>query len=186
MSELEEALLEVASVLETLSLPYMVVGGLAVSFWGVPRATLDVDVGVWVEADKFEETIQQICSRLRPLTTDPVTFARRTRVVPVATAGDVRTDLILGALPFEREQIERAVRRNVGHRAIPVACLEDLILMKLVSEREKDQADARELLQRNRESVDVPHLEPRLRELADGLARPEILKAFRNHLNPGS
>ena len=48
MTQLEEALLEVASVLEWLSLPYMVIDALGVSMWGAPRATLDVDVSLWV------------------------------------------------------------------------------------------------------------------------------------------
>ena len=37
MTALEAAVAEVASVLESLSLPYMLIGGLAVSLWGEAR-----------------------------------------------------------------------------------------------------------------------------------------------------
>ena len=51
MTELESALVEVASLLEEIGLPYMLIGGLAVALWGEPRATLDVDVSVFARAD---------------------------------------------------------------------------------------------------------------------------------------
>ena len=100
------------------------------------------------------------------------------------TAHEIRADLIFAALRFEREMIQRAVRKEIGTRAIPVASLEDLVLMKLISEREKDQTDARQPVRSNRESVDLRYLEPRLKELADGLDRPEILQVFRDE--PGA
>jgi hypothetical protein len=45
MTPLESAVVEVASVLESCSTPYMLIGGLAVSAWGEPRATLDGNTG---------------------------------------------------------------------------------------------------------------------------------------------
>ena len=42
-----------------------------------------------------------------------------------------------------RTMIERAVRRQLGAREISVASLEDLILLKVVSPREKDLQDIR-------------------------------------------
>ena len=54
--------------------------------------------------------------------------------------------------------------------------VEDLVLMKAVSEREKDWDDARRLMKRHGRTVDRPYLEPRLRELAEVLARPRILE----------
>ncbi len=54
---------------------------------------------------------------------------------------------------------------------IPV---EDLILVKLASEREKDLADARNLLRRHADTLDREYLEPLLLELAEALARDDI------------
>ena len=48
--------------------------------------------------------------------------------------------------------------------------------MKLVSEREKDIEDARRLLRRFRESLDREYLEPLVAELAQALAKPEMLR----------
>ena len=51
--------------------------------------------------------------------------------------------------------------------------------MKLFSEREKDADDARRLLNRFKGKLDPGYLEPLLESLADSLARPEILEAWR-------
>ncbi len=48
MSALEAALGRVHDALTAGGVPYMVIGGIAVAHGGVPRATLDVDVTVWV------------------------------------------------------------------------------------------------------------------------------------------
>ena len=91
----------------------------------------------------------------------------------------VRADLIFGTLPPELEAIRRARPVQVGGQTAKVASLEDLLLMKLISEREKDTEDARRLLQRFHGAIDRDYLEPRLRDLADALARPGILELFR-------
>ena len=49
MTQLERALVEITTILDELRIPYMLIGGLAVSLWGEPRATLDVDLSLWVE-----------------------------------------------------------------------------------------------------------------------------------------
>jgi len=67
-------------------------------------------------------------------------------------------------------------------RLIPVASVEDLLLMKLISERQKDLSDARALLRRFRTSIDLGYLMPKLQELAEALAQPDILETIRTEL----
>jgi len=64
-----------------------------------------------------------------------------------------------------------------------VASVEDLLFMKLASERSKDIQDSRALLPRFRKTLDRAYLEPRLKELADGLARPDILTIYHEEMN---
>jgi hypothetical protein len=182
MTQLESALLEIVSILDELHIPYMLIGGLAVSLWGEPRATLDIDLSLWVEPDEFDSTVAALSIRLRPLPQDAAAFARETRVLPVVSSQEVRADLVFAALPAELEAIRRAQPTQVGGKTVNVAALEDLILMKLLSEREKDAEDARRLLQRFKGKLDRTYLEPRLSELAEALARPGILETFRREL----
>ena len=100
-------------------------------------------------------------------------------MLPVESSQGVRADLVFAALPPEREAIRRARPMQVGGREVSVASVEDLILVKLVSEREKDTEDARRLLARFKGKIDTAYLESRLSELAEALARPGILEVFR-------
>lgn len=174
MTGIEEALGELASALESLQIPYALIGGLAVSLRGEPRATLDVDLAVWVEADALGATVDALCHRFRSVSKDPAEFVRSTRVLPLMTSQSVRADIVFGLLPTEREIVRRATPMTVAGTSVRVASVEDLILMKLVSERERDQEDARRLLRRFGKQLDRNYLEPRITELAESLARPEI------------
>lgn len=178
MTQLESALLEITSILDDLRVPYVLIGGLAVSLWGEPRSTLDIDLSLWVEPAEFDATVGAISARMRPLPQDALAFVRETRVLPVMSSQGVRADLVFAALPPELEAIRRAQPMLVGSRTVNVASLEDLILMKLVSEREKDAEDAQRLLARFKGKIDCNYLEPRLIELAEALARPGILEVY--------
>jgi hypothetical protein len=184
MTDLQSAVLEVASLLDELGYAYMLIGGLAVAMWGEPRATLDVDVSVWTAPGEFEDAVQRIAARVRTVP-DALEFARRTRVLPVATSHGVRADIVFAALPEERRMILRALWKPVGESRIRVASVEDLILMKLISERPKDLDDARRLVRRFRAELDRAYLEPKLLGLSEALARPEIFDTYRVDMETG-
>jgi hypothetical protein len=184
MTRLEAALLEVAALLDELHLPYMLIGGLAVAQWGEPRATLDVDVTVWVEADEFESTIEKLAARITARSLEPLEFARRTRLMPALATNGIAVDLVFAQWPFEREAIEHAVERRVAGATVRVAPLDYLLFLKLVSDRPRDLADAKALLTRQRSTVDLAWLEKEIAALAEALAQPEMLARFRSLLRP--
>lgn len=179
MTRLEAALLEIAALLEEIHLPYMLIGGLAVAQWGEPRATLDVDVTVWVEPGEFDSTLETLAARLDVRTSQPIEFARRTRVLPARASNGIPVDLVFACWPFEREALKQAVDRRVAGAVVRVAGLEYLLLLKLISDRPKDLADARALMRLHRATVDLAWLERELAGLADAIAQPEILARFR-------
>jgi hypothetical protein len=185
MTDLEAALVELAGALEACTLPYVVIGGLAVSLSGEPRATLDVDVSVWAAPERLPGAIDCLCARFRALRSNPHEFVERHRVLPIATASGIRADVVFAAIPAEQEIIRRAVRKRIGDRMIPVASVEDLLFMKLLSTREKYKADAAALFRRHGKSLDRAYLVPKLREAAESLDRPEILDWFRDTASSG-
>src|SRR5689334_9173744 len=126
MRDLEEAVGEIASFLDEMKAPNMIVGAMAVSLWGEPRATLDIDVSLFVEPAEMDQFIATVVARFRAAE-NARDFVRRTRVLPVETHNGVRADLVFAALPVEREMIARAVWKNVGERSVRVASVEDLV-----------------------------------------------------------
>ena len=114
----ERGVVALVEFLEGERLPYMVIGGVANLFWGLPRTTLDVDVTVWAEEDQIPQIVDRLGSRFKLLPHDPSEIIRQTRVLPPRTDGDIRADLIFGLLPYEEEAIRRAAGCPLpGHRS---------------------------------------------------------------------
>src|SRR5687767_211081 len=100
MAELDDALAILASWFDQRHVPYMVIGGFAITVWGEPRFTRDIDVSISVPADQLDSTIQSLCSEFVSLVSDPPRFVAETRVLPVMV-GSVPADIVFAALPYE-------------------------------------------------------------------------------------
>lgn len=160
MTENESLLVRTARGLDEAGIPYMLVGGQAVTFHGIPRFTEDIDITIGLSADGVEEMLS-FCrdAGLSALPDDPATFVRSTNVLPVSdpTSG-VRVDFIFSSVPFERSAIERAVKVTVRGAGVRVATPEDLVLYKLFAGRPRDVEDARGIVTVRREDLDWEYL----------------------------
>ncbi|MGD1148670.1 MAG: DUF6036 family nucleotidyltransferase [Thermoanaerobaculaceae bacterium] len=178
MSDQESALLALAALLEKEHVPYMVIGGLANAVWGEPRATLDIDVTVWVDESGVAGAVDVLSKAFQVVAEDPLAFVKESRVLPLESEHGVRLDVVFGLLPFERDAIARAVPIEIAGMSVRVCTPEDLILMKIISDRERDLADAEGVTLRRIRDLDLGYLEPRIRELADLLGKAEIIRRW--------
>jgi Nucleotidyltransferase of unknown function (DUF6036) len=180
MTPLDSAVRDITRVLESLHIDYAIIGGIANAVWGEPRATIDVDVTVSVTDDDLPQMVPAISAHFRLAICDPVAFVQQTRVLPLDTADGVRVDVIFALLPFELDAIRRAKHVSIAGRNVPVVTAEDLVLMKISSERPRDLADAEAIVRRLAGQLDKGYLEPRLRELGTALDRQDIVNRWRN------
>lgn len=178
MSALEDAVADIAAELDRLGIPYMLIGGLAVSAWGEPRSTLDVDVTIW--ATETQHAATELGRVFTAAISSPVEFLQRTRVLPLLSSQGVRIDVLFAAFPFEKEMIDRAEVKGIGRHSVRVASVADLILLKAISLREKDRRDVERLWARFRDCIDREYLETRLGELAEALDRPDLMELLRS------
>jgi hypothetical protein len=179
MTPLDRAVRDIARALESLRIAYAVVGGIANAVWGEPRATIDVDVTVAVDEADLPTTVPAIARSFQVPVPDPVAFVQQTRVLPLDSNDGVRIDVIFALLPFELEAIRRARDVTIADRTVHVVTPEDLILMKIISERPRDVADAEAIVRRRIGDLDLAYLEPRIRELAAALESDAILNLWR-------
>jgi predicted nucleotidyltransferase len=186
MTSQETALAELTQVLADGQIPYMIVGGVANIIWGEPRATLDIDATVWVDAPQIPLVVDWLGRRFRILVDKPADFINETRVLPLESGGGVRIDLIFGLLSFEHDAIARAETVDIAGVRLRVCTAEDLILMKIVSDRDRDLNDVRGIIRRRIAQLDRSYLEPRIRELGQLLDRPDIEERWREWSNPSS
>ncbi len=180
MTPLEEALVESAAVLDSRSIPYAVIGGLANAVWGHPRATLDVDLVLWAGDERIPEVAAAFAPSFRVLVPEPAAFVARTRVLPVESKRGVRVDLIWGMLPFEEQSVRRAGSHEVAGRPIRFVTAEDLILFKIASERKRDQEDVEGVIAAQGGRLDRAYLDARVRALSELLEDPDILRRYRH------
>ena len=183
-ASLEAALAQTIDELNAASIPYMLVGGLALSAWGLPRATLDIDLTLWVPSDDLDRVCVSLCSRYYPRVADPRKFIGETRVLPVTTNDGVRIDFLFAAFPFEKEMVVRAPLRPLGGVTVRVATLEDLILLKLPSSRPRDQEDVRLILGAHGKGLEWDYLLFVADRLAEALGRPELASFLRENRPP--
>ena len=145
---IERLLARLAAALAASRIPYMLIGGQAVLFYGHARLTQDVDVTLGVDTDEVEAVLA-VCraAKLTPLVKQPSQFARDTHVLPAADElSGLRVDLVFSNTAYERQAIKRARTARVGRATVRFAALEDLIIHKLIAGRPIDLDDTRVLL----------------------------------------
>jgi len=179
MTLVEEAALEFVAPLDDCRLRYMVIGGVAVGLWGEPRATLDIDLTIWVEPDRLEATVDDLASRFALRTAKPMETVQRLRLLPIRATNGVSVDVLFANWPIEKQALDRAVWLHIGTTEVRLAPLDYLLFLKLISDRPKDLTDAEVLIRRYRGKTDVSWLEAELSALAESIAQPEVLLRFR-------
>jgi hypothetical protein len=129
----------------------MVIGGQAVLHYGEPRLTKDIDMTLGADVDALPTVLA--CIRgigLSVLVDDIQAFAREKGVLPCQDAASgLRVDLIFSSIPYERQAIARAVKKDIGGTAISIATLEDTVIHKLVANRPRDIEDVTSMLLKN-------------------------------------
>ena len=147
MSEITEAAVEMHEWFAAHGVPHFFVGGIAVQFWGNPRATLDVDMCAVASTDEEDDLLAQLLRDFRPRTPDAGEFAKQHRVLLVAASNGCGVDISLAGPWFEENALKRAVSAEIAPgKYIPVCSAEDLIVYKAIAGRAQDIEDIRSII----------------------------------------
>jgi len=147
---LYQALRRILSILEELGVPYALIGGLALPFYGVVRATEDMDLLILLSPMEMARLAGQI--RMKGLTAkarkgspgDPLVGVV---VVEIPVEGsDVTCDLLLPSTRWQSEAVRNAQAFEVEGAPVRVVQARDLFLLKLYAEGPQDLLDASQLL----------------------------------------
>ena len=175
LAPLVAALRGLVGWLEEAGVPGLVIGGVAASIVGRPRATRDVDALVWVDRSALDSFVA-IGNEygFRPRVPDAVEFARESNVLLlVHEESTIEVDVAIGGLPFEREAIEHGHHTTLGDFAIPIPRPEDLVVMKAIAHRPRDTADIEAILAAQ-PNLDRERVRTIVREFAEATAMPDL------------
>jgi predicted nucleotidyltransferase len=181
---IEKLIVKIARSLDAEKIPYMIIGGQAVLIYGRPRLTRDIDITLGIDADNFE-LVERVCKKLRLkiLPEKPDDFAKETRVLPAEEPkSGIRVDFIFSFSEYERQAIKRAKRIKINNHAAKFASCEDVIIHKLVASRAVDEEDARSILIKNKDSVDLKYIRKWLLQFGQLSEHKGILERFNNLL----
>jgi len=148
-----EAIQAVASALKEAGVRYAFIGGAALSAWGVPRATFDLDLalsvpeeGIGVVLDVLSRRGFVVDATFRSGFRDRVGGMETIHVHLPAGRTLMAVDLFLATTPLLGSVVERRTSIDLGRGPIEVCTAADLILLKLIADRPKDRIDIQNIL----------------------------------------
>jgi predicted nucleotidyltransferase len=175
----QKILRRIARELRQVSIPYMVIGGQAVLIYGEPRLTKDIDVTLGIGVSELAR-IKKILPAmgLKVLVKNAQQFVERTMVLPTKDKeSEIRVDFIFSFSPYERQAIGRARDIKVGRSQVKFACLEDVVIHKVISGRPRDLEDIKSILVKN-PKYDSDYISGWLKEFDQSLSQ-HFLETFK-------
>ncbi len=169
--------------LEFFSIPYCVIGGVAVQRWGEPRQTVDVDATLLTGFGCEESAIEKLLSQFTSRIDNPHEFAVQNRILLLKSPLGTDIDLSFGALPFEERLIERSSEWDVPRHGIIRTCgAEDLVVLKAFASRPQDWIDLEKVIIRQGHRLNRYLIIEELTPLAELKEEPQILEHLQSLL----
>ena len=146
-----------ADLLERNSIPYAIGGALALAYYAPPRATVDVDINVFVPPHDGVDRLLEVLSDAGFAADSPATVAAsaaqdgqfRGRV-----AG-IRVDVFVPAIQLYADLAAHTRRVPLLNRPIDIVGPEDLLTLKMMFFRRKDLADVEAVLRSSPGDIDI-------------------------------
>lgn len=141
---LPEKVTSIHHALDEARIPHAIGGALALAYYAEPRATIDVDINVFVSTDRWPE----ICEALAPLGIEV-----EVEVEDLNRDGQVRlwwdrnpVDLFFSYDPFHDAMQQSARKVPFNQETIPILSPEHLAVCKAMFDRPKDWLDIEQIL----------------------------------------
>jgi len=155
---LDEKIVAIEQALEGAEIPHAFGGAHALAYYATPRATVDIDLNVFVPAARARRVLR-VLERLGVATADAAVAERIERDGQVRVFWD-RTplDLFFAYDPLHQSCMQRRRRVDFGGDPIHVLSAEDLMIYKVIFDREKDWRDIAEVVYAANESLDFDYV----------------------------
>ncbi len=180
MERLFESIVALQERLRKAGIPSAVIGGLALSVWGEPRVTRDVDVKVLLRRDEASRLLEAIAADYVPLSDEPLQTLARLGFLFVKDRWGTRIDLLLSDTEFDAEAIRRARPVELAPGTTVYVCTaEDLLIYKLISTRPRDYEDAVSIIRRQGDALDDAYVMDWLHRFEQALDDSTLVSEYR-------
>ncbi|PIP20967.1 MAG: hypothetical protein COX40_01950 [Candidatus Omnitrophica bacterium CG23_combo_of_CG06-09_8_20_14_all_40_11] len=183
MNPLEFQLKQLIKLMLNTKTDYAVLGGIAVSIYGEPRLTFDIDVNIIVDINKINDFLKKAKKYgFLPLPSKIEKFIENTGVIPMRFSKDKvmgKCDFIIAQNPLEYSGIKRARFKKINSIKVKLISPEDLIIHKITSERPRDLEDLGGILVRQKNKLDMRYIIFWLKKISGANKKPQVLHLFR-------
>jgi hypothetical protein len=159
------------AILERLKVKYVVMGGLAVRAYAIPRATEDIDFTLALSRERLSELYEALEEHgyavpepYRQGWVDQVNGLSLIKLKRYVQDRSIDVDLFLAESSYQEELLSRRQLADVERRQLWLASPEDLILLKLISGRPRDLIDVGDVFFTQGE-LDLKYMQHWAREL---------------------
>ena len=160
MEEFQEILQFVSSYLNEHEIDYVIVGGVAVMYHGVPRTTVDIDILLQIEEDLipsfvdflnlkgFDASVKDLRSAFKENSHSTVFFKDTL----------LRLDIQGVNSQFDKMTLDRAILVDLFGVSVKIGSIDDTFINKILFQGEQDLRDALGILKRNPENLDFDYI----------------------------
>ncbi len=138
---LEEGLFRFIGVLERLKIDYTIIGAIASGIYGLPRTTYDIDIILKIEKIKIPSFLEGLKDNGFRFEREDILKDLKDGYLSEVHYQNIRIDILLPVLPYFKKVIKRGVIFNLSGNDLKFAQAEDVVILKLLSNREKDRED---------------------------------------------
>lgn len=141
---IKQFLVEISQVLDELKIEYAVSGGIAVSVWGRPRYTADLDIVIEINTkEKIEELAKALLKKFKVGYLDKeaalTAYKNKGEFNLIEPEYGLKADFfVISQDEHQKLEIKRARNKKIGGKLIKFISPEDLIIAKLKWYRESE------------------------------------------------
>lgn len=160
---LKQSLVQMHDFLEAHQFQYALTGGMALAVWGQPRSTSDVGIIIAMAAEDAPMLQKLIKSPEFAFEADELIFPHM-KIIRAHLHGEtkqvlVTIDFILVGHDWSNSIMQRCQRIALAEQPIWVSSAEDILLLKLFSQRDKDREDIQGILLQRGSLLDQAYLQ---------------------------
>lgn len=142
--KIKQFLVRISATLDELKIEYAVSGGIAVSVWGRPRYTADLDIVVEIASkEKIEAMTEKLLKKFKAGYLDKeaalTAYKDKGEFNLIEPEYGLKADFfVIGSDEHQKLEIKRAKNKKIGGKLIKFISPEDLIIAKLKWYRESE------------------------------------------------
>jgi len=164
---LDEFYVAVINFMEQSQVPYLIIGGLAVSVIGEPRMTQDIDLIVSVEKQNVHTLLESAINSGFELNIKRELHRVKETGTFRLNRGHFYADVIIASTLLEESAFTRVQRIKLVNKIASFPSPEDLVLFKIIVGRDKDMLDARSIIIRHKMRLDCDYLKRWAQSISD-------------------